>query len=445
MISKSCATFKHNPENKAGNLFGKSIKYKRFYRDAPKKGRPESQNDGGLSMKIGIFTNCYLPMVNGVVGTVSLLKKGLMEKGHQVYIFAPGFDDYRDQEENVFRFPAVDLTGQVKYPVAIPWAPKISQVLDQLNLDIIHSHHPFVLGPLAVKVARRKKIPVVYTFHTQYDQYAHYIPFPEGIVKKITKYLITKYCASVDQITTPADSAQKILQSYGINGRVKIIPNPIDLSQFQNNDGNLIRQKYGLQREKLLINIGRVAPEKNLPFLLETYRYIINQTSPDTTRLMIVGDGPELDSLKDQADKLGIAANVIFTGLVDPAEIPGYLAAADLFVMASKAEVKPLAQLEAMAAGVPIVAVAAPGAIDTIVHGENGFLVGENVEEFAAAVLDIVSNPEKQLQYQKAALKTATSYSHSKISGHYLNLYEDLIRNFPDSPFMNQSLTQRHC
>ena len=394
-------------------------------------------------MRIGIFTNCYLPMVNGVVGTVALLKKGLMEQGHQVYIFAPGFDEYIDQEERVYRFPAMDLTRRVKYPVAIPWAPKINQILNDLDLDIVHSHHPFVLGPLAVKVARRKKIPVVYTFHTQYDQYAHYIPLPEKIVRRFTNYLITKFCATVDEITTPAESAQKILQSYGIKDRVRIIPNPIDLSQFRNNDGNIIRKRYGLKQERLLINIGRVAPEKNLPFLLEAYQYILTQTPEDTTRMMIVGEGPELDNLKEQAENLGITANVIFTGLVDPVEIPNYLAASDLFVMASNSEIKPLVQLEAMAAGVPIVAVSAPGAIDTVIHGENGFLVGEDVTEFGDAVLEIISDPEKQIRYQKSALKTAANYSHSKIAYDYLTLYEELIRNFPKPRPLNRLLTQR--
>ncbi|HYH04921.1 MAG TPA: glycosyltransferase, partial [Bacillota bacterium] len=99
-------------------------------------------------MRIGIFTNCYLPMVNGVVGAVGLLRRGFEEQGHEVHIFAPAFDDYIDQEEQVYRYPAVDLTRDVKYPVAVPFSPKINRVLDQLALDIIHCHHPFVLGPL---------------------------------------------------------------------------------------------------------------------------------------------------------------------------------------------------------------------------------------------------------------------------------------------------------
>ncbi|MCL6590708.1 MAG: glycosyltransferase family 4 protein [Firmicutes bacterium] len=393
-------------------------------------------------MKIGIFTNCYLPMVNGIVKMISLLKKGLTEQGHQVYIFAPEYDDYRDQEEQVYRFPAFDLTRRIKYPIPVPWSPKIHQLIHDLDLDIVHCHHPFILGRLGVKVAWQKKIPVVFTFHTQYEQYAHYVPLPQWVVKFFTKHLVSKFCGTVDEIIIPAESAKQILQDYGINNRVRVIPNPIDLSQFQNRNGGVIRKRYGLKGEKLLITIGRVAPEKNLPFLLEMYQYIQRQTAPDTTRLMIVGAGPELDSLQERAEKLGIAAQVIFTGLVDPAEIPNYLAAADIFVMASHSEVKPLAQLEAMAAGLPIVAVSAPGAVDTVIHGENGFLVKEDLMEFSLAVLEIISNPEKQLQFQKAAQKTAANYSHIKIARDYGNLYDDLIQNnsrpHPADPFWPQ-------
>ncbi len=380
-------------------------------------------------MKIGVFTNCYLPLVNGVVGAITLLKKGITEQGHQVYIFAPGYDDYID-EDDVFRYPAVDLTRKVKFPVAIPFSPRISSILRDINLDIIHSHHPFVLGPASVKVARRKRVPSIYTFHTQYDHYTHYVPLPKNLVKEFSKHKIRKHCDSVTQITTPADSARRILQGYGIKRSIEVIPNPMDLTRFQNRDGGLIREKYRLHQEKLLINIGRVAPEKNLPLLLNIYQYILNHAHRNTTRLMILGDGPDLPKLRQQAERMGIAENVIFTGLVNPSEIPEYLAAADLFVMTSFTEVKPLAQLESLAAGLPIVAISAPGADDTIVHGENGLLVSKEIPDFGEAVLGLLFDPDRLRRYRVAALKTAARYSHSKIAADYLNLYERTIANY---------------
>jgi glycosyltransferase involved in cell wall biosynthesis len=389
---------------------------------------------GGVRVNIGIFTNCYLPLVNGVVGAIGLLRKGFIEQGHQVYVFAPGYDDYRDQEENVFRYPAVDLTRKVKFPVAIPFSPRINQTLHSIPLDVIHSHHPFVLGPAALSVARRKRIPVVYTFHTQYDQYSHYIPLPGVLVREVAKYQVKRYCHAVDRITTPSGSAQRILGSYGIDGPVRVIPNPTDLSSFLNRDGSVIRRKYGIGDAKLLMNIGRVAPEKNLSFLLTAFQYILKSSpSHDSSEpdiwLLIAGEGPDLSNLKHQAEALGIAGRVIFTGLVDRAEIPTYLAAADLFVMSSTTEVKPLAQLEALAAGVPIVAVSAPGADDTIIHDENGLLAPQTITEFGDAIRQLLFDSERLRRYQAAAIKTAANYSHPKIATDYLELYRDMIRS----------------
>lgn len=376
-------------------------------------------------MKIGIFSNCYLPLVNGVVGVVSLLRKGYLEAGHEVYIFAPSFDDYIDEEEGIFRYRSVDLTSKVKYPVAIPFSKRVSKVLNDLELDIIHSHHPFVLGPLACRVAKNKGIPAVYTFHTQYEQYSHYIPFPSAIVNQISRKQITRYCQQVDAVTTPAESARQILLGYGVTKPLRVIPNPTMIAQP--GDGQAIRHKYQLGDSKLLINVGRIAAEKNLGLLLESFAGMLPQVEADTLKLMIVGDGPALEDLKNQAQKLGIAGQVIFTGMVDPKEIPDYLNAADLFVMTSKSEVKPLSQLEALAAGLPIVAVAAPGANDTIISGTNGYLVDEDATSFGKAVLQLLSDSGLVKRFKTEAFKTAAGYAYPRIAADHLTWYQEVI------------------
>lgn len=378
-------------------------------------------------MRIAVFTNCYHPLVNGVVGAVSLLRKGFLELGHQVDIFAPQFDDYVDEEPGIHRYPAVDLTRKVKYPVAIPYSPRISKVLKNLDFDIIHSHHPFVLGPLALKLARSRKTPIVYTFHTQYDQYTHYVPLPAPLVKWFSKNQVRRFAQSVDQITTPAETARQILLGYGVTNDIKVIPNPTDLTRFQKANGAWVKKEYRLSKEKVLINIGRVAPEKNLGLLLQSFRLILSQ-APEPVKLMIVGDGPALQGLKQLASELGIAEQVIFTGMVDPKLVPDYLAAADLFVMTSKTEVKPLAQLEALAAGVPIVAVAAAGANDTITNGGNGLLVAENAEAISGGVLDLAFQPERLAAFKREALLTAERYSHIRIAEEYLRLFNEVLQ-----------------
>ncbi|HYH04097.1 MAG TPA: glycosyltransferase, partial [Bacillota bacterium] len=203
-------------------------------------------------------------------------------------------------------------------------------------------------------------------------------------------------------------------------------PNPT-LIATNPDDGSIVRAKYQLGKEKLLINIGRIAAEKNLTLLLKTFRYLIDRAEPDTLKLMIVGEGPELENLIQQAKELGLSDQVIFTGLIAPAEVPLYLAAADLFVMTSLSEVKPLSQLEALAAGVPIVSVKAPGANDTIIHDHNGLLVEDRVETIGDTVLSLLKDTSRHTRYQAAARQTAERYSHSKIASEYLELFQTTI------------------
>ncbi len=380
-------------------------------------------------MRIGIFTNCYYPLVNGVVGAATLLRKGFLEAGHEVFVFTPAFEDYEDLEPGIYRYPSVNLTPKVKYPVAVPVSPKINKALRHIELDIIHSHHPFVLGPLGLRLARQRKIPIVYTFHTQYDQYTHYVPLPSSLVSWFSTRQVRRFSQDVDQITTPAESARKILLTYGVTRPIQVIPNPTDLDKFLHNHGDKIREKYGLKQEKLLISIGRIAPEKNLDLLLHSFRQMIANSAAHSLKLMIVGDGPALQGLIQHASELGIQEDVIFTGLVEPSFVPEYLAAADLFVMTSTTEVKPLAQLEALASGVPIVAVSAAGANDTIVHGENGLLTPENAQAFSEAVLSLLGNPERYRSFQQNSRKTALQYGHSTIAAQYLELFETLLKN----------------
>ncbi len=379
-------------------------------------------------MRIGIFTNCYYPMVNGVVGAATLLRKGFLEAGHEVYVFTPSFGDYQDVEPGIYRYPSVNLTPKVKYPVAVPFSPMINKELQNIQLDVIHSHHPFVLGPLGLRLARRRKIPIVYTFHTQYDQYTHYVPLPSSLVRWFSTSQVRRFSQAVDQITTPAESARKILLTYGVTNSIQVIPNPTDLDKFLHNDGGAIRGKYGLNQEKLLMSIGRIAPEKNLSLLLHSFQQMLANSTDHSLKLMIVGEGPALQGLTQLAEDLGIRGDVIFTGLIDPSYIPQYLAAADLFVMTSTTEVKPLAQLEALASGVPIVAVSAAGANDTIVHGENGLLTPpENAQAFSEAVLKLLGNPEQYRNFQQNARKTAAQYGYRRISAQYLELFETLL------------------
>jgi len=377
-------------------------------------------------LNIGIFTNTYKPTINGVVNCVALIRQGLRARGHRVYVFAPSFPGYEEREEDIFRFPSLSLAKSVKYPVCIPYCRRITDRIPSLGLNVIHSQHPFLMGDVAARWAGKLSIPLVFTFHTQYEQYAHYIPLPRGLVQWASKKFVKAYTSKCDLIITPGDSIIKVLHSYGIRENVVFMPNAIDLSSFENPDRVKIRAMYGIgEDEKLLVYVGRMAKEKNLPFMLRAFAQIRQKNG--RIKLLIIGEGPELEHLKSYAAELSLAESVIFPGRVEYDRIPDYYGAAQLFIMTSTTEVKPLALLEAMASGLPIVAVSAHGSSDTIIDNVNGLLTEEHESVFAEKAAALADDGERLKSMSEASRKTAIAYSLDTMSDTLLRHYSEAV------------------
>lgn len=379
------------------------------------------------SLNIAIFTNAYKPIISGVVNCIDLMRKNLQKKGHNVYIFAPNFQDYEDpKDEHVFRYPSLNLTNKVKFPIPLPFYPKAEKFLSETPIDIIHCHHPFILGEEGVKWATKLNVPLFFTFHTQYEMYSHYIPLPQDFVKSVSKSVVASFTKKCSVIITPGTAIVDLIKKdYGINKNVIYMRNSIDLDDFKNPNGKKVREKYGIkENEKLLIYVGRMAPEKNIPFMLDSFKKISEKTP---SKLLIVGEGSEIENLKQYAKDHGLEGKAIFTGRIEYKEIPNYYGASDLFIMTSTTEVKPLALLEAMATGLPIIAVSACGASDTIQDGLNGYLTSEDRDEFANKVLEVINNDEKLNKMSEESLKIADSYSADKMTDKLIELYKEEI------------------
>ncbi len=379
------------------------------------------------SLNIAIFTNAYKPIISGVVNCIDLMRKNLQKKGHNVYIFAPNFQDYEDpKDEQVFRYPSLNLTNKVKFPIPLPFYPKAEKFLSETPIDIIHCHHPFILGEEGVKWATKLNVPLFFTFHTQYEMYSHYIPLPQDFVKSVSKSVVASFTKKCSVIITPGTAIVDLIKKdYGINKNVIYMRNSIDLDDFKNPNRQKVREKYGIkENEKLLIYVGRMAPEKNIPFMLDSFKKI---SEKNPSKLLIVGEGSEIENLKQYAKDNGIEERTIFTGRVEYKEIPNYYGASDIFIMTSKTEVKPLALLEAMATGLPIIAVSACGASDTIQDGINGYLTSENRDEFANKVLEVLNDNDKLKRMSEESLKIADSYSADKITDKLIELYKEEI------------------
>lgn len=379
-------------------------------------------------MKIAIFANAYKPIISGVVNCIDLMRINLEKKGHEVFIFAPYFQGYEDKDDEfVIRYPSLNLTNKVKFPVPLPFCPKAEKFLSENKMDIVHCHHPFLLGEEGVKWAARYNAPLFFTFHTQYEMYAHYIPLPQDFVKNVSKNLVAAFSKKCSKIITPGTAIVELLKGYGVGDNVVYMQNSINLDSFKNPDKTAVRKQYGIKdEEKLLVYVGRMAQEKNIPFMIDAFKKI---SAKCPSKLMIIGEGPELENFMEYAEVNNMMENIIFTGRVEYKDIPLYYGSADLFVMTSTTEVKPLALLEASASGLPIVAVSACGASDTIEDGVNGFLTQENRDAFAEKVLYALSDRERLERMSGESVKIANSYSAENVVNRLLDLYREAIEN----------------
>ncbi len=389
-------------------------------------------------MHIAFFTNYYHPVVNGVVRSVASFRENLMKQGHNVFIFAQSDPNYKDTEPFIFRYPSLSLPlGEIT--TAIPVSPFVDQLLPMLKLDVIHTHHPILLGQTAARKAAELDLPLVFTFHTQYWEYTHYVPFPQEAVQDFLKNAVHRWLVEFMQkcqhIIIPSESMREILvRDYGLHDRYSVIPTGTDLEPFLNADGKALRAEKGWQDETVLISVGRLAPEKNWDTLIRAFAKACEK-HPDI-RLVLIGDGAARQSLETLSSELGIADRVTFTGAVPFEDIPRYLKAADLFAFASVTETQGLVTIEAMAAGLPVVAVEGPGTSDIIEHGKQGFLVKNDPDALAKGINKLLSDSQRIQRFSKNALKKAKTFDVNELGKQMLSVYEQAIEDNKANQFV---------
>jgi glycosyltransferase involved in cell wall biosynthesis len=373
-------------------------------------------------MRIGVFVDSYTPITTGVVHSVELTRRGLEALGHEVHVVAPASRGYRDTEPRVHRFPSINLSRSVPAPLAITISPRLMAHLENLRLDLVHSQHPFPVGRMGVSLARRLGLPSVYTFHTQYEQYAHYIPLPEALVRRLARGIVNRHAERCDLVICPTPTSRDLLLSYGVRRPVEIVPNAISLEQFEQAQAGDVRARLGVAGdEHLLIYCGRLAREKNLPFMLHALKGLLVE---HRIRLVVLGEGAERDSLIRLAGSLGLGDRVLFPGKIPYGDVPRYYAASTLCVMTSVSEVLPLALLEAMASGLPVVALDAPGFSDTVTPGVNGLLTAHAPEAFAEGVRVLLADESGRRAMGLRAREVARRYAISTTVRRLVDAYE---------------------
>jgi len=396
-------------------------------------------------MRIGIFTDTYLPDVNGVVTVVRLMERELRRRGHEVYVFAPAYpsataaaseadsepdsDPGRDGQgpARVLRFPSVRFPYYEGMRVAIPYSREALRLIP--TLEVIHSHDPFSLGLLALWASRRYEIPHVHTYHTFYAEYRRYLPRPIRPSRRAVERLSRAFCDRCDAIIAPSLQMKRELERYGITRPIWPLPFGLDEGEFSRPIRWDARRALGFPpRERLLLYVGRLGWEKRVDFLLRAFRLILRQRGD--VRLVIAGEGPYRAALERYADELGLRGKAVFTGYLPRERLIDLYKQADLFVFASTTETQGLVLQEAMLAGTPPVAVGALGVLDVVRSGETGLLVGEDEGEggFARACLRLLEDERERERLSAAARRWARSQTAQASVERLLGIYSEVRR-----------------
>ena len=377
-------------------------------------------------LHIAHFTNTYFPVMSGVVRSVSTFRQAQEALGHLVFIFGQDAQDYQDKEPFVFRYPSLNIPIR-KYPVTIPVSPYIDWVLPMLKLDVIHAHHPAPMGSAARDKAEKLGIPLVFTHHTRYQEYAQSMGISEDLVKDVVERMLADYMQRCQHIIAPSESIKRMVRdTYGITERVTVIPTGIDLEPYEKAEGSAIRRERGWKDDDfVIISVGRLAVEKNFDTLVEALTQVM-QRRPEV-RLALIGDGPDRKTLQKQCQQAGVGERVDFVGQVPFEDIPRYLKAADAFAFASVTETQGLVTLEAMAAELPVAAVDATGTSDIVEDGVDGLLAPNDAAALAERVERIAADPELRAKLREGAKAKAAQYEMKNVAAKLVDVYRQAI------------------
>lgn len=375
-------------------------------------------------LRIAVFTDSALPILNGVSISVDCLIAELRNAGHSVTLFTAKHFKYRDPDPNTYRFFAMQTPWTRGYPLAFPpFAPMLRQFRKQ-TYDVIHTHTPFTIGFVGLRWAQSHEIPIVSTYHTLYDRYAHYIPLPRRYIRfKIAKHT-SFYYNSVHQVITPSDASAKWLRRHSVKTPITVIPTGIPGTSFY--DRSDLRLSLGITPDqKVLLYVGRLAREKNLETLFQAAALAFAEDS--RLRLWLVGDGPHREACREQVRSLGIGDRVRFVGFVPREEVDKYYAVSDLFVFASITETQGLVVQEAMSYGLPAVAVTGGGASASIENGINGYVVKNEAYEFADQILGVLEDDISYARLSDGAHRSVRMYSTAAMTEKVVDVYRQAI------------------
>lgn len=390
-------------------------------------------------MRIGIFTDAYLPYVSGLVTSELMLKNALEKMGHEVYIVTANLESFKfinDKDNKVIRISGIPIGIYDARLTGIYSVNAISEI-KKWKLDIIHSQTEFGIGTFARIVSKQLNIPLVHTYHTLYEDYVYYITKGhfDKTSKKIVEYLTKFYCdTTVSALIVPSRKIYNLFtDKYKVGRNINIIGTGIDIDRFNKDnflkeDIDNLRNKYNINENDFVLGtVCRVAKEKSLDRFINTFKEIKNKIS--NSKLLIVGDGPDKEDLETLVKKLNLQGSVIFTGKVPIEEVQIFYQLMNIFVTFSVTETQGLTVLEAMASSIPVLAIKDDSFIDSVIDNKNGFIFNTD-KEYIDYVYKVYSDKKLYNKLCTNSKELSKNFSNEEFAKKVYQVYVDTIKNY---------------
>lgn len=376
-------------------------------------------------MKIAMMTNNYKPFLAGVPISVERLTESLRSRGHQVVVFAPSYDG-QQAETDIVRYRSLLKNIACGFSVPDCLDPVIEKEFREGEFDVIHVHHPMMIGNMAEYLSKKYEVPLVFTYHTKYEQYLHYIGL--SALREVIPAYIRQFTKRCDLVIAPTPQMKQHLMESDVETGISVLPTGIPEGSFSPDEKSAeeIREKILGGRKYLFCSVARLAKEKNIAFLIRSMKGRKEKCGGDF-KLLLIGEGPYRQHLEELVKELDLTDEIVFAGSIPNQEIKNYCRAGDMFLFASESETQGIVLLEAMAAGTPVLAVRATGTEDIVTDGVNGYMTEASEAEFTEKLMDILEKKELEI-LRSGALDTAGKYTCEKIGKRAAEIYEEAVR-----------------
>ena len=373
-------------------------------------------------MNVLMFTNTYLPIVGGVSESVQRLKCQLQRVGHRVLVVAPRLEGQPEHEADVVRVVALQQFNGSDFSLPVPIPGQLYDAIEAFEPDIVHSHHPFLLGDTAARAAETYGLPLIFTHHTLYEHYTHYVPGDSSRMQRFAVALATQYTWLCDEVIAPSESIRDLLVSRAANPDINVVPSGVEMQRFRQGDPEHWRRMLQIPAEATVFgHVGRLAREKNLEFLAAAVCGAL--VSHPRAWWLVVGEGDARSAMAKTAERLAVSDRVVFTGRLQGQALIDAYHSMDVFAFASHSETQGMVIAEAMATGLPVVALDAAGVREVVDDGRNGRLLSQANSDAFAAALGECADPDRRAAFEREALITAASYDEARCAQRCLRVY----------------------